>query len=184
MRREEILVFLATDKLYLYSNRSKKEKIIDLDTSHFFRHGEISNVSECEKVITEKLLKMDNRTTYLKPNYIILYNDVCWSDIKFLYRSVMRGVEYNSLKFVPITRVAKKINQSENLVIFDKNYYILVNRGERCMDITNVSFEPIMIGEANSLHVHYSDLDIVWRKFKTYFTNSEMYDNMDVGDDE
>lgn len=184
MRREEILVFLATDKLYIYSVSAKKEKIIDLDTSQFFRFGEISNLEKCERVISENLAKMDFKTFYLKPNYILLYNDICYSDTKFLYKSLFRNIEFNKLAFVPMSRVARKINKNENLVIFDKNYYTLVNRGEKCFSEEDILFEPILIGKVDTDHIHYSDSTILWKEFKTYFTNDRNYDKMDTGDDD
>lgn len=184
MRREEILVFLATDKLYIYSVSAKKEKIIDLDTSQFFRFGEISNLEKCEKVVSENLAKMDFKTFYLKPNFIILYNDVSWSDTKYLYRALFKNIEYNELAFVPMSRVARKINKSDNLVIFDKNYYTLVNKGEKCFSEDDIMFEPILIGKVDTDHIHYSDSTILWKEFKTYFTNGLYYGKMDIGDDE
>lgn len=184
MRREEILVFLATDKLYIYSVSAKKEKIIDLDTSQFFQFGEISDVEKCEKVISRELSKMDFKTFYLKPNYIILYNDIARSDTKFLYRSLFREIEFNTLAFVPLSKVARRINKSDNLVIFDKNYYTLVNRKEKCKSEDEILFDPIIIGKSDTEHIHYSDSTLIWKEFKTYFTNSRIYDNIEVGDDE
>lgn len=184
MRREEILIFLATDKLYIYSVSAKKEKIIDLDTSQFFRFGEISNLEKCEKMFSENLSKMDFKTFYLKPNFVILYNDVAYGDTKYLYRSLFRNIEFNSLAFVPLSRVARRINKSDNLVIFDKNYYTLVARGEKVKSEEDIMFEPILIGKSDTEHIHYSDTTILWKEFKTYFTKSQIYDKIDVGDDE
>lgn len=183
MRREEMLVFLATDKLYIYSSSAKKEKIIDLDTSQFFQFGEISDVDKCEKIFSENLAKLDFKSFYLKSNYIILYNDITYCDIKFLYKSLFRNIEFNKIAFVPMSRVARRINKSDNLVIFDKNYYTLVSRREKVKSEEDILFEPILIGKTDTDHIHYSDSSIIWKEFKTYFTNARNYDNMDVGDD-
>jgi len=184
MKREAILFYLSTDKLRLYRTRGKQEEVFEIDTSLFFEFGEISNVQKCARVLTKYLARMHFGPVYLKPDFIVLYNDVSHSDIKFLYRAVLGEMEANSIKFVPLTRVAKSIRDDENLVLFDKNYYTLVNRGEKLMNLETIDFEPVLIGNEDTSHLHYSEEDIVWRTFKSHFTNLVNCDNMDVGDDE
>lgn len=174
MKREEILFYMATDKVYLYLVNSKHEKIVDLDTSLFFRFGEIYDIETCSKTITELLLKMNFGTFYLKPNMTILYNNVCRSDIKFLYRYAIRELECNNINFVPLKTVLKMVRDDENLVFFDENYYTLINKEEKCameQIETYLDFEPVLVGKSDTIHLHYADEDIVWRTFKTYFTN-------------
>lgn len=155
-----------------------------LDTSLFFKYGEISNVNTCSEAITKIMAKMNFGLYYLKPNIIVLYNDVCSADAKFLYKSVLESIGYNKLSFVPLTKLVKRIGKGKNLVVCDGDYYTLVNRGEKCMSLESIDFDPIILGKNDDSHVHYSDGDIVWKSFKTYFTNKQSYDMIGVGDDE
>lgn len=184
MKREEILFYLSTGKIHVYLVKNKKEYIETLDTSLFFKLGEISNVVRCSEAITKLLSKMNFGLYYLKPNITVLYNDVCSADTKFLYRSVLETLGYNNLNFVPLTKLAKKIGKGKNLVVSDGDYYTLVNRGEKSMSLDSVDFDPIILGKTDKSHVHYSDVDIIWKAFKSYFTNDKSYDMIDVGDDE
>lgn len=165
LKRETILFYMANDKIYLYRILSGKEDIIELDTSGFFSFGEISDVRECQKRLTEIQAKMNFNTIYLKPNILVLYNDVSHSDLKFLYREVLKVFDYNEVRFVPVSAITKKIRNDENLVVFDKNYYTFIVRREKSMN-DDFDFEPIFIGKTDSKHIHYSDTDIIWKKFK------------------
>lgn len=184
MKREDILFYMSEGKINIYLVNEKKEQIIETDTSLFFKYGEISNEFLCENKITEILTKLKFGGSYLKPNVKVLYNDICYADAKFLYRSVFRGFSYNCIEFAKLSKVVRLINESKNLVVFDKNYYILVDRGEKCIVEERIDFEPIFIGKNDSLHIHYSDNDIIWNTFKSHFTNIDIYDKIDSGDDE
>lgn len=182
MKREEILLYMSAEKTYIYLRQTKKEYILDEDTSLFFNLGEISNERLCEDYFAEISTKMSFGPYYLKPNIIVLYNDVCSCDLKFLYRCALRGFNYNRVDFVPLTRVAKIIRDEPNVVVFDKNYYTLVGRGEKTLNDSTIDFEPVLIGKTSPEHVHYSDEQIVWSTFKSYFTNRRRYDIIEVGD--
>lgn len=184
MKREEILFYITTDIIHIYLKNANKEYLEKIDTSLFFKLGEISDVDRCSEAITKLTSKMNFGLYYLKPNVYVLYNDVCSCDIKFLYRSSLQALGYNRLNFVPLTRLTSKIHEKKNLVVRDGNYYILIDRGEKRMSLESLDFDPIIIGEANDHHVHYADRDILWKTFKTYFTNKKSYDIMDVGDDD
>lgn len=184
MKREDILFYMSEGKIHTFLVHSKREKVFDLDTSLFFKFGEISNVSMCEARVTEVLTKMKLGEFILKPNIIVLYNDICYSDTKFLYKVIFEEFGYNSIKFARLSRLAKLICNQDNVVVFDKNYYSLIDRGEKCTMEETIGFDPIIIGKRHSEHVHYPEEDIVWRTFISCFTNSDIYDNMDVGGDE
>lgn len=183
MKREEILFYLASNKIYMYLINCKKEYIYDIDTSLFFRLGEISDVYHCSIAIAKILSKMNFGFNYLKPNIKVLYNDICSCDIKFLYESALLPIGYNRIDFVPLTKLVKKIRKDEDLVVSDGDYYTLVNRGEKLMSLNNIDFDPVILGKADTKHIHYSDLDIVWKTFKSHFTNRKSYDIIDIGDD-
>ena len=184
MRREEILLYLTQDRINIYFVKAGRETIIDKDTSLFFEFGEISNERECEKVLTEILSKMNFSLFYLKPNLTILYNDVCKSDIRFLYRCSVREVNFNSIYFVPITKLVKNYIKKKNIVVFDKNYYTDIDSGEKFVSEELIDFEQIYIGKKDDKHSHYSESNILWETFKSYFTKIRTCDKMDVGDDE
>ncbi len=164
-RRETILFYMVNDKIYLYRKVLKKENIIEVDTSKFFSFGEISDVEACQNCLTEIQAKMNFNAIYLKPDFLVLYNDVSHSDLKFLYKEVLKVFDYNEVKFVPMSEVVTKIRDDENLVVFDKNYYTLIVRREKCMN-DDFDFEPVFIGKKDREHIHYSDTDIIWKKFK------------------
>lgn len=183
MKREDILVYLTVDKIYLYLLNSKKEYVESLDTSPFFKFGEISNVEYLTAVMTKIVSKMNFGLYYLKPNLHVLYNDVCSCDIKFLYRSAFAPLGYNKINFVRLTKLARSIKDHDNLVIGEGNYYTLVKRGEKVSSIKDIDFEPIILGASDKKHIHYSDEDIIWKSFKSCFTNKSSYDIIDIGDD-
>lgn len=182
MKREEILLYLSTNTIRLYLVNLGKENIIEKDTSLFFEFGEILDEKKCEKELTNIFAKLS--FNLLKPNITILYNDISHSDIKFLYRCSIREVNFNYIYFVSITNLVKKYVKKDNIVIFDKNYYTLIDQHEKTIHEEYINFEPIYIGKKDSKYSHYSDKDIIWNTFKTYFTKLRTCDKMDVGDDE
>lgn len=175
---------MENDRIYIYSVNAKKEHIYDVDTSLFFKLGEISNEKLCESTITELLAKISFGPFYLKPNLIVLYNDICNCDLKFIYRCALSGFNYNHIDFVPLSKLVKKIKNDQNIVVFDKNYYTLIDRGEKIMQASTFDFEPVVVGEPKSVHMHFSGDDLIWKTFKSYFTNRRRYDMIDAGDDE
>ncbi len=183
MKREEILFYLSEGKLSLYFTGAQKEKTLDVDTSLFFQCGEISNVSKGENALTQLLAKIKFNHSYLKPDLVVLYNDVCRADMKHLYCSVLRGFSYNTIRFVRLSRIARSISKEKNVVVFDKNYYTLIDRGEKTKNDGDLGENPIIIGKCKTPHVHYPDEDIIWKTLKSCFTNVNIYDNIDVGDD-
>ena len=183
MKREEILFYMTVNKISIYLIEARSEKIIESDTSLFFKLGEISNVLECRKVVTEILSKLNFSFLYLKPNITILYNDVCNSDLKYLYKCVLRELNFNTIFFAPVRKLVKDYINKQNIVIFDENYYTDIDRGEKYLNLKCISFDPILIGKKDNVHKHYAKEDIIWSTFKTYFTNLRSCDKMDVGDD-
>lgn len=167
----------------MYLINGKREYIFDVDTSLFFKFGEISHVYRCSETIAKILSKMNFGLHYLKPDVKVLYNDVCSCDAKFLYENALAVLGYNRIDFIPMTKLAKKIRKADNLVIFDGECYTLVNRGEKCMTLDSLDFDPIILGKTDKSHIHYSDLDILWKTFKSCFTNKESCDIIEVGDD-
>lgn len=183
MKREEILFYMSEGTVSMYFIRSKLEKIIEVDTSLFFKFGEISDVEKCENMIAELLTKIKFNSSYLKPNLVVLYNDICYADLRYLYRCALRGFSYNTIRFVELSRIAKLLGENKNLVVFDKTYYTSIDRGEKFVNEENLGVNPIIIGKSKSGHIHYPDDKIVWKTFKSHFTNGDIYVNMDVGDD-
>lgn len=183
MKREEILLYMQNDVTRVYLVNSSKENIINVDTSLFFKFGEISNVALCEKFLTEVLVKVNSGLFYLRPNITILYNDVSYSDIKYLYKSSIKELNFNLVYFVPLSKLVKTYIKKRGVVVFDKNYYTDIDRGCKLKSISGIEFEPILIGGRDNAHTHYSDKDIIWKTFKTYFTNLRSCDKIDVGDD-
>jgi hypothetical protein len=184
MKREEILFYLSNDKVRMYFLREEKDYTYEIDTSSFFKYGDIYNVELCDFAITEILTKINFSPFHLKPNLYVLYNNVSACDTKFLYSHALRSFNYNFIRFIPLTGIVKRIKSDQNIVVFDKNYYTLIDRGEKILTDSDIEIEEVLIGRRNPNHVHYSDDDIIWDTCKSYFTKEKKYDIMSVGDDE
>lgn len=184
MKREEILFYLSEGKVRIYLYKSKKEYSYDIDTSLFFKWGEILNVELCSDAITKILAKINFGPYYLKPNLYVLYNDICHCDLKFLYRFALEEFNYNEIRFMPMSKLVELIKNDSNIVVYDKNYYTNIKRGEKTVNPKAIGKDVVIIGKSTSKHVHYSDDDIIWREFKDCFTNQKSYGIMNIGDDE
>ena len=79
---------------------------------------------------------------------------------------------YNDIEFVPITKIVKLINASDNLVLFDKNYYTVFKYNYKTDNVKNINFKPLYIGKVGTQVVHYADDGIVWKTFISYFTKN------------
>lgn len=184
MQREEILFYMKFGELDIYQTKSKKEKKIEFDNSLFFEFGEIKNAEECMKALSELISSIKFNPFYLKPKLVILYNDACHSDSKFLYKYVLKDLECSEIRFVPLSTIAKKIKDDDRVVVFDGNYYTIINKQIKIESLDDLDFEPIIIGKKDKDRVHYPDKDTIWKAFKTYFTNSQRCDTIVIGDDE
>lgn len=183
MKREDILLYLVDNKVYVYLTKRMHLEVEELDTSLFFEFGEIKNVHLCLETLNKLFSKLKLGTIRLKPNFIVLYNDVSHSDIKYLYRSVLQGIEFNSVSFAPLSEVVRMVHDSERVIFADKNYYTIFKDNVKTTSLEGLDFEPILIGEVSDEYLHYSEPDIIFDTFKSCFTKFISYDNMDVGDD-
>lgn len=184
MKREDILLYLSTDKINIYLYKAKREYTFDVDTSLFFEWGEIKNVELCREALTEILTKIDFGHRYLKPHVYVLYNDICHCDLKFLYEYALEVLDYSKIDFVPLTKLVKVMKEDSNFVVFDKNYYTNLKRGEKSVSAKVIDKDSIIIGDNKTRHIHYAGEDVIFKTFKTYFTNQKSYGIMNVGDDE
>ena len=99
MKREEVLFYLSVDVIHIYLVHAQKEIIKEIDTSSFFKYGEISNVENCRKVIDDIIDDNLVITGFLKPLVIVLYNDITNCDLKELYKLVLYSFNYGVIKF-------------------------------------------------------------------------------------
>ena len=104
MKREEVLLYINSSKMYIYFEKKKKEVIKTIDTSSFFKYGEIYN----EEKFIEILDNYFNEKFLLKPNVTVLYNDICNSDIKYLYKEAMQAIGFNVIKFIGYNELFQK----------------------------------------------------------------------------
>ncbi len=183
MKREEILFYLASDVVHVYLTKSKKEYIEQVDTSPFFKCGEISSVKQLREYIEKFASKLNFGLYYLKPELVVLYNDVCAGDVKYLYRHALSPFGYSKASFVPLSRLVKKIKDDEKVVVCDGNCYTLIDSRRKVESLKGLEFEPIVLGETSRKHIHHSDKEILWKTFKSCFTKGSRYGMMDVGDD-
>lgn len=171
MKREEVLFYLSTRKVHIYLVNSKKEIIEELDTSTFFKYGEISDTLKFSEEINKIFTKNNILNGILKPNLYVLYNDVCNCDLEFLYREGLSFLSYATIKFIGITNLLKSFKEKERLVLYDKNYFTIIYDGKKLNKIESLDFDPIYIGYNEANNLHYSDKDLIWETFKSHFTN-------------
>lgn len=171
MKREEVLFYLSSDKIHVYMINSKREIIEELDTSTFFKYGEISDVETCREVISDFVTRNNILKGILKPDVYVLYNDVCNCDLEYLFKSVLVYLNYNELKFLGLTTLIKIFKNYENIVIYDKDYYTIFATKEKVSILNNIDFIPILIGDTDTSNLHFSDKNIIWNSFKSHFTN-------------
>ena len=80
MKREDILFYMQGGKINIYLVNSKKEIVKKVDTSPFFKFGNISNVEKFSDTIHSFIGEL--HIGIMKPNLTVLYNDNTTSDIK------------------------------------------------------------------------------------------------------
>ena len=169
MKREEVLLYINSSKLYLYRINKEKEVIKKINTSSFFKYGEIYN----EEELIEFLDKQINERYILKPNITILYNDICNYDVRFLYKYAFDMLGYNKIRLISYTDIFKDNNNYEKLVIHDKDIFIDLYHKKVFKDIKNISSKQIIIGNITKDYIHYADEDYIYNMFKKYIINSK-----------
>ena len=160
------------DKIYIYLKNSKKEIITNIEASFFFKCGEISDVDKFSKTLEGIIRNEKKLTGFFRPNVIVLYNDVTWCDLKYLYRASLTVLNYEKIEFMPISRIIKMINDSDRIVWFDKNYYTIFKYNFKTIDKNIIDFNPIYIGKNNVKDTHYANENIIWNSFISYFTKN------------
>ena len=171
MKREEVLFYMTNDKIHVYLSNAKREIIEEVNTSTFFKYGEISDIEICREEISSFISRNNLIKGVLKPDLIVLYNDICNCDLEYLYKSVLAYFNYNEIKFLRLTNLVKNIKNYENIVIYDKDYYTIIGTKEKKKNLSDLDFLPIVIGEIDKDFLHFSDKNLIWNIFKTHFTN-------------
>lgn len=172
MKREEVLFYLTTGKIYLYLKNTKREIIEDIDTSTFFKYGEISSVEDFTNTINDFMNKKKIFTGIFKSNIYVLYNNITNCDLTFLYKSALNSMGFNNIEFISITKVLKTIGSFKRLVLCDEDYFTLIDKKEKVLNLNDITFEPILIGGNMGNFTHYADTDLIWNSFKSHFTNN------------
>lgn len=171
MKKEEVLFYIANGKFYVYLVHAKKEVIEKIDTSSFFKCGEISDVENCQNAIADFVDKKFVLTGFLKPDIKVLYNDTTFCDLKELYKISLLPFNYDDISFIGWNSILKRFHNRERLVVFDCDYYTILKDNIKVQNIDMLKFSPIIIGSKCRDYVHYADLDILWNTFKSRFTN-------------
>ena len=172
MKREIILFYMINDKIFIYLTKAKREIIKEFDTSSFFKCGEISNVKHLALTVNKIIDENKVLTRILKPNLIVLYNDITSCDLNYLYEKSLLPFNYEKIDFVPLSKIIKMINEDERIVFFDKNYYTVFKDNYKTLDKYKIDFKPIYIGKNNTRETHYSNNLIVWNTFISCFTKN------------
>lgn len=169
MKREEVLLYINSSKLYLYRINKEKEVIKKINTSSFFKYGEINNeeafINALDKYIDEKYV--------LKPNVTVLYNDICNYDIKFMYKYAFELLGYNKINLISYTDIFKNNINYEKLIIHDKDIFIDLYHKKVFNNIKEISKKQVIIGNIKGNHIHYADEDYIYNVFKKHILNSK-----------
>lgn len=171
MKREKILFYLTNGRMIAYLTKSGVEHCEVLDTSSFFKLQEISDVKKCSSAIAKLVAKMNFGLYYLKPQVTVLYNDITSCDLKFLYEKSLEPFGASKIDFVPISELVKTLRPQEDTVISDGECYTILSKREKTEHLTSLDFEPIILGIKDTNFTHFADEDIIWKTFKTHFTN-------------
>ena len=172
MKKEVILFYISSNIINMFLVNKKREIIKEVDTSSFFKFGEISCVKNF-KTSLEKIVNEEKVLTGLfKPNLIVLYNDVTYCDLECLYELALLPFNYDKINFVPISNIVKTVNANEKLVFFDKNYYTVFKGNYKTDNKSIVPIDSIFIGKTDDESIHYSDSTILWKTFISHFTKN------------
>jgi len=183
MKREKILFFLEKNKINLYFINSKREEIITVDTSLFFKFGEIIDVKRCEECFLKILSHINYGPYYLKPDIFVLYNGIDQYDAKFIYSYVLKSFNYHEVFFLTFKDLVLQVFNNENIVVYHNDYYVILDRFKKMYSEKNLKHNPILIGKHSSRHLHYTDENLLWKTYKSYFTNPKNYGMIRLGDD-
>ena len=164
MKREEVLLYINTNKIYIYLTHKKKEIIKKINTSSFFKYGEIYN----EQNFIEELDKEFNEKFLLKPNITVLYNDICNSDIKFLYKEALTNIGFNKINFIGYNELFKSNKFYNRLIILDGDYYIFLKENMKRKDLSPITYKPVIIGTKENEYTHYADDNYIYNEFKKH----------------
>lgn len=171
MKREEVLLYINSSKLYLYRIRKKKEVIKKINTTSFFKYGDIYD----ENRFIDEMDKYINESFFIKPNITILYNDICNYDIRFLFRYAFDTLGFNKIRFISYNDIFKNNKNYNRLIIYEKNNIIDLSNKRKINDIKDISFKPIIIGNVKGNYVHYADENYIYNTFKHYMIDNYFY---------
>ena len=172
MKREVILLYMKNDAIYIYLVNAKKEIIKSIDTSFFFKFGEIFNVSLFNECITKLVYEERILSGILKPVIHVLYNDVTNCDLKYLYTIGLSAFNYEKITFYPLSKIIKTINDRDTIVLFDKDYYTDFLHEFKTNNQKSISLNALYIGKNSTENIHYADEFIIWKTFISHFTKN------------
>ena len=170
MKREEILFYLAENKMYFFLLKLKKEVVKKVDTTSFFKFGEIYSVDECFNTINKIVSKFRIVNGIFKPIVHVLYNDVTNCDLEYLYANSLLSLNYSEIKFYKMTDLLKEFDNYNRIVFFNSGCYTFFAEKVKLKSLNKIGFNPIVIGDNDCEHIHFSDSDIIWNRFKSHFT--------------
>lgn len=170
MIRQEVLFYISNGKIYFYITKNKKEIIEEVDTSLFFKFGEISDVEKCSDIINDIINKRKILNGILKPKVLVLYNDIANCDLKYLYKGALSPLNFSEIKFMAITDIIKRFKNYKKIILFDKDYYTFFYNRIKTFEIDDIETDYIFVGNGKENEKHFSDNDLIWNTFKSDFT--------------
>ena len=170
MKREKILLYICSNKIFLYLINKKKEVIEEVDTSLFFKCGEIKNVKELEKTLRYIFNKNKILGSIIKSNIVVLYNNITNSDITELYKSSLECFDFNRINFINIESLLIKLNNYPKIIYYDGETYTSFHLKEKETSINCFASDSVFIGDTKTVNTHYSKKELIWEMFKSDFT--------------
>ena len=159
--RKIFIFYFTKEYTFIYIKNSKKE-IIDKVNNTFMKYSEIIDYNRFIQYLNYLKNKYLILNTFLKPIIYVLYNDISFTDIKYIYSNAFKDTFYPySINFIKIS----DLNYNGKLVYYDDCYTNLNKRTKFCSE-SFLSKKSILVGKVSNKHLHFSDKYYFWSKIK------------------
>lgn len=165
MKRETILFYISFNKIHIYLKNLKKEIIENVDTFSFFQCDEIKDVMKFSEIIEKMLIKKNIKSDFLKPNIIVLYNDITNSDIKYLYQEALTAFNYNNIYFYSLSELINDFCKNKKIIYYDGVCFTNFYNKDKTSTLNLNEDDYYFIGKPYNNFKYFSNFDILWEKF-------------------
>ena len=173
MKKEKVLLYIISNKIYIYSLKKKKEIIKEVDTSLFFENGEIKEVKEFLRIIKTILSSQGLISSIVKADIDVLYNNVTSCDLKALYKLALSQLEFNNISFTTIESIINTLSEPTKIIYYDGLVYTSFSENKKSKNLDIYSKDTVIVGNTNNKYIYYSKKDLIWEIYKRSFTKDK-----------